>query len=84
MNDDTLQARFERQHAASRSQPAPDAAARRDALARLRRLIVGNVDAIAEAISDDFGQRSKTETELLEIGPTSTPSAMPPNRLQGG
>ena len=30
MNDDTLQARFDRQHAASRSQPAPDAAARRD------------------------------------------------------
>ena len=70
MNDDTLQARFDRQHAASRSQPAPDAAARRDALARLRRLIVGNVDALAAAISADFGQRSKTETELLEIGPT--------------
>ncbi|MEP0510601.1 MAG: aldehyde dehydrogenase family protein, partial [Aurantimonas coralicida] len=70
MNDDAMQARFDRQHAASRTQPAPDAAARRDALARLRRLIVANVDAIAAAISDDFGRRSKTESELLEIGPT--------------
>jgi coniferyl-aldehyde dehydrogenase len=60
---------FDFQHRASRSEPAPDLALRRDWLARLRALIAGNEAAIASAISDDFGIRSRTETELLEIVP---------------
>ncbi|MEF2554030.1 coniferyl aldehyde dehydrogenase [Aurantimonas sp. A2-1-M11] len=70
MSDETMQVLFDRQRQASRTMPAPDAAARREALATLRRLIVGHVDAIADAISADFGTRSKAETELLEISPT--------------
>ena len=43
---------------------------RRDRLERLRSVVAGNEAAFAEAISDDFGVRSRTETELLEIVPT--------------
>jgi coniferyl-aldehyde dehydrogenase len=61
---------FDVQHRASRTGGNPDAALRRDRLDRLRRLVRGNADALAAAISDDFGVRSRTETELLEIVPT--------------
>lgn len=61
---------FALQHAASRSGPAPDRNLRRDRLDRLRTVISGNEAALAEAISADFGARSRTETELLEIVPT--------------
>ncbi|HEY0044197.1 MAG TPA: coniferyl aldehyde dehydrogenase [Allosphingosinicella sp.] len=60
---------FDLQHRASRGEPAPDLALRRERLGRLRALIAGNEAAIASAISDDFGIRSRTETELLEIVP---------------
>ncbi len=61
---------FDLQHAASRREPAPDADLRKDRLARLRALVGGNETAIVQAISDDFGIRSRVETELLEIVPT--------------
>src|SRR5687768_5145630 len=61
---------FDLQHRASRQGPAPDVRLRRDRLERLRAIIAGNEAAIARAISDDFGIRSRTETELLEIVPT--------------
>jgi coniferyl-aldehyde dehydrogenase len=61
---------FELQHAASRLAPAPDARLRRDRLERLRAMVAGNEAVFAQAISDDFGVRSRTETELLEIVPT--------------
>lgn len=61
---------FAAQHAASRAGPAPDAKLRRDRLDRLRSVVAGNEAALAEAISGDFGARSRTETELLEIVPT--------------
>jgi coniferyl-aldehyde dehydrogenase len=61
---------FTVQHAASRSGGAPDAKLRRDRLDRLRSVVAGNEAALAQAISDDFGSRSRTETELLEIVPT--------------
>lgn len=61
---------FDLQHEASRQGPAPDVRLRRDRLERLRTVVAGNEAAIARAISDDFGIRSRTETELLEIVPT--------------
>jgi coniferyl-aldehyde dehydrogenase len=61
---------FELQHKASRHGPPADARLRRDRLERLRAVVAGNEAAFAKAISDDFGVRSRTETELLEIVPT--------------
>src|SRR5688572_14709882 len=61
---------FDLQHEASRRGPPADARLRRDRLERLRSLLAENADAFAMAISDDFGVRSRTETELLEIVPT--------------
>jgi len=61
---------FALQHAASRTQAPPDLAARLDALERLRRLITDNAAALKDAISEDFGVRSRAETQLLEIVPT--------------
>jgi coniferyl-aldehyde dehydrogenase len=60
---------FDLQHQASRTGGIPDARLRRDRLARLARLVRDNARAIAAAISDDFGTRSRTETELLEVVP---------------
>ena len=61
---------FDVQHAASRRGPPADLRLRRDRLERLRAVVAGNEAAFAQAISDDFGVRSRTETELLEIVPT--------------
>src|SRR5688572_10013696 len=61
---------FDLQHAASRQGPPADARLRRDRLERLRAILAGNQAAFAGAITDDFGVRSRAETELLEIVPT--------------
>src|SRR5580704_16813331 len=61
---------FDLQYAASRREAKPTLDQRLDALARLRRLVLDNRGAIAEAISADFGTRSHDETELLEVVPT--------------
>jgi len=61
---------FRLQRAASRRPGIADAELRRDRLDRLRALVSGNEAALTQAISDDFGVRSRTETELLEIVPT--------------
>lgn len=61
---------FELQHHASRREAAPTLEVRRDALDRLRGLVSENREAIAEAISRDFGNRSRHETDLLEVVPT--------------
>ena len=60
---------FERQHSASRREPIADSALRRDRLARLGAMVSANAEAFAQAISEDFGSRSRTETQLLEILP---------------
>lgn len=61
---------FQRQHQGSRRVAAPDLEARREALGRLRGMVTDNRSAIAEAISYDFGNRSRDETDLLEVVPT--------------
>ncbi|HEU0097553.1 MAG TPA: coniferyl aldehyde dehydrogenase [Allosphingosinicella sp.] len=61
---------FDLQRRASRQGPAANLALRKDRLRRLREVVAGNEAPLAEAISRDFGVRSRTETELLEIVPT--------------
>jgi coniferyl-aldehyde dehydrogenase len=64
-----MRAIFDRQHALSRDGTVAPLALRRDRLARLRALVLEEKSAIAHAISDDFGGRSRDETEFLEIMP---------------
>lgn len=64
-----LQGLFDRQHTASRRQPAPDAATRRERLDRLAELISENEAELVATIDADFGTRSPSETRLLEILP---------------
>jgi coniferyl-aldehyde dehydrogenase len=54
------------QRAAHRQDGAPDAVTRRDRLNRLETLVTDHADAFAAAISEDFGNRSATETALFE------------------
>jgi hypothetical protein len=61
---------FDRQHAASRNSPMPDAAARRVSLTILHDLVRENADAFAQAIAADFGGRAQRESELLEAIPS--------------
>jgi coniferyl-aldehyde dehydrogenase len=60
---------FELQRAASRASPNPPASERQEHLAAVCRLLLENADAMAAAISDDFGHRSAHETKVLEIFP---------------
>ncbi|AXI03629.1 coniferyl aldehyde dehydrogenase [Aquirhabdus parva] len=55
------------QKAAYRANPMPSAAERIERLSRLRRVLVTHQDAIAQAISDDFGNRSIDETKISEL-----------------
>src|SRR3989442_185371 len=66
----TLDALFMRQHEASRREAPPDAPARQAALLRLEQLVSRHAEALISAIDADFGGRSRTETELLEMLPT--------------
>ena len=70
MSEDALRSIFALQRDASRSTPAPAFEQRSAALRKLRDLVRTNATALAGAISADFGGRSESETELLEIVPT--------------
>ena len=65
-----MRARLEEQRQAFQAAPYPDAAARRDALNRLRRALLRQRRALAEAVSRDFGGRSVDETLTVDIMPT--------------
>ena len=58
---------FVLQREAYRRHPYPSLAERREHLSRLERILVDNVDAIADAVNRDFGNRCAEETKLLEI-----------------
>lgn len=60
---------FEAQRAASRRELAPSLADRRTSLDTLRRLVGENATAFVDAISQDYGNRSRHETELMEVVP---------------
>ncbi len=64
-----LSATFALQRAASRAEPFAAWAVRADRLRRLAALLREHRAALAAAISADFGQRSRHETELLELTP---------------
>lgn len=53
-------------------QGAPDAATRENRIARLIDLVADNADALAEAISADFGNRSRHESLIADIAGTLT------------
>ncbi|MBL8484219.1 MAG: coniferyl aldehyde dehydrogenase, partial [Rhodocyclaceae bacterium] len=55
------------QRAAFLRDPPPDAAQRKQALAGLRQMLVARQGALAEAVSADYGHRSRHETLLGEI-----------------
>ncbi len=61
---------YDRLREAARQDPLPSAADRQDRLDRLARLLRRNRDDIAQAISEDFGGRSRHETMLADILPT--------------
>lgn len=62
-----LHLHLETQRAAYRREPFPSLAQRRERIQRLRALLAEHGDAFAEAISADFGHRSRHETELTEL-----------------
>lgn len=64
-----LSAAFAAQRDASRAALSTSWDVRADRLRRLRQLLSEHRGALAAAISADFGQRSRQETELLEITP---------------
>jgi acyl-CoA reductase-like NAD-dependent aldehyde dehydrogenase len=61
---------FEAQQAAHARAPQPDRATRVRRLAALEGLVHDHLDALAAAISADFGHRSVHETRLLEAFPS--------------
>ncbi len=61
---------FGAMRAASRRDQLPAWTIRADRLRRLRSLVTGNHEAIAQAISADFTNRAQQETALLEIFPS--------------
>lgn len=61
-----LRVLFDTQREAFARDSYPARTVRLDRLDRLRALVTDNEDAIAEAISGDFGQRSRHETALAE------------------
>lgn len=58
---------FELQRAAYRADPYPDYATRIGNLKKLERILADNEDAIAEAISKDFGHRAVQESKLVDV-----------------
>ncbi len=62
-----LRAMFDAQRAAFRAQPFPDLDARRAHLEKLLTLVRDRRDEIADAISDDFGHRSKHESLTADV-----------------
>ena len=65
-----MHSRLEEQWQAFQAEPHPDAAARRDALNRLRRALLRYRRTLADAVSRDFGGRSVDETLTVDIMPT--------------
>jgi coniferyl-aldehyde dehydrogenase len=62
-----LQTLFSAQQQAFAAQSFPGAGVRLERLQRLKRLVEDNEDPMAEAISADFGNRSRQETAVAEV-----------------
>ncbi len=74
---------FRALHAAARGRPAPTAAWRRDALARLASAVREAAPTLADAVDADFGHRSVHETKLLELFPSLQAMTHARRRLGG-
>ena len=61
---------LEQQRSAFQADPMPALAARLGWLKRLRTVLVAEQEALAEAVSQDFGNRSRDETLFAEILPS--------------
>jgi acyl-CoA reductase-like NAD-dependent aldehyde dehydrogenase len=66
----TLNDSLARQREAFARDPQPSRQERQRRLLLLERLLRDNIDALAAAIDQDFGHRSRDETRLLEIFPS--------------
>ncbi|HTP62744.1 MAG TPA: coniferyl aldehyde dehydrogenase [Burkholderiales bacterium] len=62
-----LRALLELQRRAFAADPLPPATAREERLARLLAMVEKHADAFAAAISEDFGHRSRHETQIAEV-----------------
>jgi coniferyl-aldehyde dehydrogenase len=62
-----LRERFERQSAAFRQDVFPTAAVRRERVGRLIDLLRGHREALVQAVSADFGHRSRHETLMADV-----------------
>lgn len=58
---------FNTQRSASRATPYPSLEQRLESLTKLENLLRDNQDAIADAICQDYGNRSSQETRMLEL-----------------
>ncbi|MTI13406.1 coniferyl aldehyde dehydrogenase [Sansalvadorimonas verongulae] len=68
---DTLRPVLERQQKAYRANPMPSKEERIRNLQKLKQVLLGNQDAIIQAISEDFAGRSPQETLLGELMPVA-------------
>ncbi len=80
---DSLHELLERQRASFAAEGAPSLAQRRDALRRVEALLKSGQMRLADAISADFGNRSKPETVLSEIMPGIAAAAHARAKLPG-
>jgi coniferyl-aldehyde dehydrogenase len=62
-----LRAQFDRQRACYFADPVPDFKQRKEDLLNLKRMINENLEEIIAAISEDYGNRSRHETQFAEI-----------------
>ena len=62
-----LQSLFEQQKAAFRRHPYPSAEERKEHLARIKPMLLDNLDRITDALNKDFGGRSPDETKIAEV-----------------
>ncbi|MCW8871567.1 MAG: hypothetical protein OQK01_03000, partial [Xanthomonadales bacterium] len=64
---DMLKASFQKQRGAYLADPIPDAEQRKQDLLALKSLLIENREAIIDAISQDYGNRSRHESLFAEI-----------------
>jgi coniferyl-aldehyde dehydrogenase len=62
-----LRAQFDRQRACYLADPVPDLKQRKEDLLNLKRMINENLEEIIAAINEDYGNRSRHETQFAEI-----------------
>ncbi len=64
---DMLQAQFDTQRSRYLADPTPSCTQRREDLATLKRMLNENREDIIAAINEDYGNRSRHETQFAEI-----------------